>query len=264
MVKIPTSHLRSQFLVGLFTIATAWTLPLPAAAQSRENPHRDGERPAAQAERRTPERPRQAAPAEQRRPREAAPAAVPRAVPRPVPPQAAVVPGHAVPRPYYPSIVRGPVGVRVYAEPRVYGYARPRAMVPVVVYPRPYYVFHPRYLIGFGIYAGVPIPYPIAYGYPTYVYGAPVYGPPAAVAAPPPDSYGGIALDISPDNAEVSVDGSFVGDARDFAPTRQPLTLAPGRHHIELQAPGLEPLAFDVDVAPGQVIPYRGALQPSF
>src|SRR5262249_6000800 len=160
------------------------------------------------------------------RPREAAPAERPRA-------------GHAVPRPYYPGVARGPVRGRVYPEPRVYGYARPRTVVPVVVYPRPYYVFHPRYFIGFGIYAGMPIPYPVAYASPAYVYGSPAYGSPSVVA-PPPDSYGGIALDINPDTADVSVDGSFVGDAADFSPTRQPLTLAPGRHHIELQAPGLE------------------------
>jgi hypothetical protein len=239
-------HLRSSILVILFTIAAVWTLPLPAAAQTRENPHRGEEHAAAPAE---------------RHPREAEP----RAVPRPVAPRAAVVPGHAVPRPYYPGVARGPVGVRVYAEPRVYGYARPRVVVPVVVYPRPYYVFQPRYFIGFGIYAGVPIPFPVAYGYPAYVYGSPMYGPPSVVATPPPpNSYGGIALEINPDNAEVSVDGSFVGYASDFSPTRQPLTLAPGRHHIELQAPGLEPLAFDVDIAPGQVIPYHGTLQPSF
>jgi len=242
-------HLRSSIVVALFTITTSWTLPAPAAAQSRENPRRGEERAAAPAE---------------RRPREAAPAAAPRAVPRPVPPRAAVVPGHAVPRAYYPGVVRGPIGARVYAEPRVYGYARPRVVVPVIVYPRPYYVFQPRYFIGFGIYAGVPIPYPVAYGYPAYVYGSPVYGSPSVAATPPPDSYGGIALEINPDNAEVSVDGSFVGTAVDFSPNRQPLTLAPGRHHIELQAPGLEPLAFDVDIAPGQVIPYHGTLQPSF
>ena len=46
--------------------------------------------------------------------------------------------------------------------------------------------------------------------------------------------------------------------------TRQPLTLAAGRHSIELQAPGYEPVAFDVDVAPGQVIPYQGALPPGY
>jgi len=41
------------------------------------------------------------------------------------------------------------------------------------------------------------------------------------------------------------------------------LTLTPGRHHIELQAPDREPLAFDVGIVAGEVIPYQGAMQPS-
>jgi PEGA domain len=251
--------LQTAAVVTILTIAAAWSVP--AAAQNRPEPHRGSERSAAQAERRAA--PRQAAPRQappQRAEPRAVPRTAPRVAPRPVPPHASVVPGaRAVPRTYYPGVVRGPQRGRVYAEPRTYGYARPRVVVPVVVYPRPYYVFRPRYFIGFGIYAGLPIPYPLAYGYPEYVYGAP-----SVVAPPPPNSYGGIALEITPDNAEVAVDGSFVGYAQDFSPMRQPLTLMPGRHHVELQAPGMEPLAFDVDVVPGQVIPFRGSLQPQF
>jgi hypothetical protein len=232
--------LQTAAVVTILTIAAAWSVP--AAAQEHQ-PHRGPERTAPQAEHHA---------------REAAPHVVPRVAARAVPPHAAVVPGvRAVPRAYYPGIARGPAGARVYVEPRMYAYARPRVVVPVVVYPRPYYVFQPRFFIGLGIYTGVPIPYPVAYGYPAYIYGAP-----SVVATPPPNAYGGIALEITPDNAEVAVDGSFVGHAQDFSPTRQPLTLAPGRHHIELQAPGMEALAFDVDVVPGQVIPYRGTLQP--
>jgi hypothetical protein len=129
-------------------------------------------------------------------------------------------------------------------------------------------VVQPRFFIGFGLYAGMPIPYPVAFGYPAYVYGSPVYAPPpygspsVTATPPPPNSYGGISFDITPDNAEISIDGSLVGPALDFSPTRQPLTLTPGRHHVEIQAPGMTPLAFDVDVLAGEVIPYRGALQP--
>jgi len=35
-----------------------------------------------------------------------------------------------------------------------------------------------------------------------------------------------------------------------------------GRHRVELSAPGYEPLSFDVDVVPGQLVPYRGDMQP--
>jgi hypothetical protein len=153
------------------------------------------------------------------------------------------------------AVPRGEVRQRVYVEPRVYGYARPRAAVPVIVYPRPYYSFRPRYFLGFGLYLGYAIPYPVAYGYPTYVYGAP------AAYAPEWGTYGGLSFDIIPDDASVIVDGSYVGMARDFSPLRQPLTLTAGRHHVELQAADREPVAFDVEIAAGQVLPYRGALQ---
>ena len=48
----------------------------------------------------------------------------------------------------------------------------------------------------------------------------------------------------------------------DFDGTRQPLTLTPGTHHIEIDQNGFQPLAFDVTVQPGMVTPYQGELQP--
>jgi hypothetical protein len=126
------------------------------------------------------------------------------------------------------------------------------------VYPRPYYAFRPRFWIGFGIYIGYPVPYPVIYGYPTYV-----YSEGAVIVQPsPPVAYGGISLAILPDDASVSVDGVYVGIVRDFSPTHQPLTLTAGRHHIEVQAEGMVPLAFDVDIAPGEVLPFAGTLRP--
>ena len=58
------------------------------------------------------------------------------------------------------------------------------------------------------------------------------------------------------------MDGSYAGYAGDFDGTQQPLTLDPGTHRVEVQAPGYAPLVIDVQVQPGQVIPYRGDLQP--
>src|SRR5579872_3314352 len=154
-----------------------------------------------------------------------------------------------------------PPRVRAYPEPRIYGYARPRHIVPVIVYPRPYFAFRPRFWLGYGLWTGVPVPYPIDFGYPAYVYGYAENG--AEVAAPPAnDQFGGVSFDITPPDASVSVDGESVGVASDFSPTHQPLTLTPGRHHVELQAPGMVPVAFDVDVIAGQVIPYKGTLNP--
>jgi hypothetical protein len=123
------------------------------------------------------------------------------------------------------------------------------------------YVFRPRFSIGFGIFAGYPVPYSYSYPYPIPVYG---YRAPRApvIVGPGSPYYGAVALEINPADAEVYVDGSYAGYAGEFDGTQQPLTLAAGTHRIEVQAPGYAPLIIDVQVQPGQVIPYRGDMRP--
>ena len=133
-------------------------------------------------------------------------------------------------------------------SPRVYS----RGYVPfwqVHNYYRPY-VFRPRFSIGFNIFAGYPVPY--TYAYP-YAY---------SVGRPAASYYGGVVLEIEPEDAAVYVDGAYAGVVGDFDGSRQPLTLTAGTHRIEVQEPDLAPLVFDVNVQPGQVIPYRGDLRP--
>jgi hypothetical protein len=107
---------------------------------------------------------------------------------------------------------------------------------------------------------GYPVPF-YAYPYPVPVYG---YAAPSAPVIIGPGSvrYGGVSLEISPRDASVYVDGNYAGRIQDFDGTRQPLTLTAGRHHVLVDAPGYQPWGFDVDVVPGQVLPYRGDLQP--
>jgi hypothetical protein len=144
-------------------------------------------------------------------------------------------------------------------------------------------VFRPRVSIGFGVWAGYPVAYP-AYGYPVPY---PVYTP-APYPAPYPQPYpsqapgpypqypaqapngaiaptaiGGLSFEFSPSNAEVYIDGQSVGQAGEYTPTSQPLSLTPGRHHVEVQAAGYVPMAFDVDIVAGQVVPYQGTLRPA-
>ena len=127
------------------------------------------------------------------------------------------------------------------------------------LYVRPF-GFRPHFSIGFGIYAGYPVPWAWDYSYPVSVYGyaAP---PEQVVVGPNSTQYGAITFEMTPQNADVYVDGNYAGHVGDFDPTRQPMTLAVGTHHIEIVAPGFQTLSFDVGVQPGQVIPYRGALQ---
>jgi hypothetical protein len=156
--------------------------------------------------------------------------------------------GHAVPR----ANVYAPHYAPHYT-PRGYGYYGTRS------YYRPY-VFRPRFTIGFGIYAGYPVPYTYSYPYPIMVYG---YRAPreSVMVSPGSPYYGGIALEMSPYDADVFVDGTYAGHVEDFDGTTQPLTLTAGMHEIEVQAQGYEPMRINVEVQPGQVIPYRGDLR---
>ena len=159
----------------------------------------------------------------------------------------------------YPHAPAAPLRQRVYPV-QGHDHTPSHIFLPHHHYPGPFFAFRPQYWLGFGLYVGYPVVYPWWFGYPDYVY---VSGQILALPAPPAaTAYGGICLDIDPDTATVVVDGVEVGLARDFSATEQPLTLAPGRHHVELFASGLQPLAFDVEVIPGQVIPFSGVLQP--
>jgi hypothetical protein len=152
---------------------------------------------------------------------------------------------------------------------------------------RPYYAFRPRFNVGFGLWVGFPVsfsfhsypyiyayPYPYPYSYPyrypytyrpQYPIGTPGYPYPTSsspsYSAAAPTAIGGLSFDIRPSDADLFVDGNYVGKVDQFSPNQPPLGLAPGRHYIEIHAPGYEPLAFEVDVLTGQVIPYQGELR---
>ena len=198
--------------------------------------------------------------------RAASPRVAPRAAPRP---GVAVPRGTAVPR----------------------GFA---SVAPVRFY-RPYYAFRPRVSLGFGLWAGYPIAYSYAYydpfyytygypyayaayGYPYAVTGFPAYpsastyppstdpsaapGPQGSIGVQPDQaSTGGLSFDITPNTAQVFVDGNYVGTVGQFTSTSQPLGVAAGRHRVEVRAPGYQTMSFDVDIIAGQVIPYQGTME---
>ena len=133
-----------------------------------------------------------------------------------------------------------------------YGYASPYRRYPYSGYRYPAYPY-PAY------------PYPST-GYPGYPASAypPYSSPPGSVGVQPGQSQantGGVSFEITPGTAEVFLGGSYVGTVDQFTPTTQPLGLTPGRHRIEIRAQGYRTMNFDVDVVPGQVIPYRGVME---
>ena len=88
--------------------------------------------------------------------------------------------------------------------------------------------------------------------------------PAGSVSATPgtAPAYGGLSFEITPQTAGVYVDGQYVGTVATFTPTTQPLSLAPGRHHVEIRAEGFHPMTFEANVTAGQVLPYQGNMQP--
>jgi hypothetical protein len=169
---------------------------------------------------------------------------------------------------------------------------------PPVHFYHPYYSFRPRFSIGFGLWAGYPVPYAYSY-YDPFYYGSPYDYPypstayPSGPAYPPPTAYppsqypqqapypqdgpdpnsigvqpgqaqantGGLSFDITPSDAEVTIDGNFVGAVGQFTSSSQPLGLSAGRHRVEVSAPGYRSIAFDADIVAGQVTPYQGTME---
>jgi hypothetical protein len=200
--------------------------------------------------------------------------------------------GHAQARSYSGSGYRG--GAVVRSAPRVYAprayYGRPyygRTYYARPYYARPYYTFRPHVSLGFGLWLGYPVAYPPYYAtpYPAYPSAYPVdpyayqqspsYGVQGAPAYPQngyqqngyqsgasqPTNRGGISFAITPEDAQIFVDGNYVGTAGEFGPDQRPLDLSVGRHRVEVRAQGYRAMSIDADVRAGQVLPYQGTLE---
>ena len=162
----------------------------------------------------------------------------------------------AVPRPDYSR-------PQQYQRPYYYSrpYVRPYRYVPYrpFYFSQPYYTFRPDFDIGFGLWIGSPVPYPYRYlgGYQPRVWGYP-YG---SYDVGSVSIYGGVSFDIQPADADLFVNGEYVGRVGDFGPYSEPLTLTPGVHRIAVQRDGFRPMEWEVQIEPGRVIPYRGEME---
>ena len=146
------------------------------------------------------------------------------------------VPERAVPRTY---------SSRPYDGGRNYAYVSPRIVRPEFGEFAPYrpYVYRPS--IRIGVYYGYDGYYP--YGYTPDYYFNPIPG----------HLYGGLRITGAPRDAQVFADGYYVGIVDDFDGIFQHLNLEAGPHHIEINEPGLQPVAFDVNIAPGRTVTFR-------
>ena len=170
-------------------------------------------------------------------------------------------------------------GTRYYGGGRYWG-GRYWNVAPTHYY-RPYYTFHPYFSLGFGLWAGYSVPwaypyyYPYSYPYP-YPYASAVPGysvtppvtvypdtraPETASGQPDQSNLGGLSFEITPSDAQVFVDGNYVGTVGQFTPTSQPLGVPSGHHRIEIRLNGYKTMAFDAESVAGQVIPYQGQME---
>jgi PEGA domain len=116
------------------------------------------------------------------------------------------------------------------------------------------------YPYSFGFFAWDPFWYGASY--PAYggYYGG--YGADYGYGSSGYGLYGALKLKVKPRDAEVFVDGYFVGRVDDFDGVFQKLNLESGPHRIEIRAPGYATLSFDVRIEFDETTTYRGELQP--
>ena len=122
---------------------------------------------------------------------------------------------------------------------RGYGPAR-RVVVVGGYYASPYWMYDPWYGYDqWGIYG-----YPPPYRYYNMDPGA------------------SVRLEVKPKEAEVYVDGYYMGTVDDFDGTFQRMELEIGAHRVEIRAPGFMSISFDVRIESSDTVTYRGELQP--
>ncbi|HEY6210702.1 MAG TPA: PEGA domain-containing protein, partial [Vicinamibacterales bacterium] len=129
---------------------------------------------------------------------------------------------------------------------------------------RPYYYPYRFYRpgISFGFYGAFGYPYygyyPYGWGYPYYYPYGYGYGYPGYSYAYPPSAdgagWGGVRIQDAPRDAQVYVDGYYVGIVDDFDGPTQHLTLEAGVHRIEIRIAGQTPRSYDVNVTVGQTM----------
>ena len=72
---------------------------------------------------------------------------------------------------------------------------------------------------------------------------------------------GALRLKVKPSNAQVYIDGYYVGLIDSFDGTFQRLQVEAGSHRVDVRAEGFETVQFDVMVTPGETVTYKGELK---
>jgi len=118
----------------------------------------------------------------------------------------------------------------------------------------------PGYGFGFGYFGYDPFLFGGYYDpYSSYGYGQ-GYPSGGSYGAGAYHDVGSLRLKVKPANAQVYVDGYYVGVIDSFDGMFQRLEIEAGSHRVEVRAEGYEPVQFDVMLTPGETITYKGEL----
>lgn len=146
-------------------------------------------------------------------------------------------------------------GIQQRSLRAVYWYFGPPRAVIAPRQPRRFtsswFSFRPQSRLSIGLTIGYPVAFPSWHD--PYIVGTPGYVKPYM-------AYGGVnVFMLELRDADLWVDGEYIGRVSDYTSYDPPLTLVAGRHHIELSG-GARAIEFDITVVSGQVIPYQGTL----
>jgi PEGA domain-containing protein len=120
-----------------------------------------------------------------------------------------------------------------------------------------YFSYDPFLFSGYGY--GYPGSYGGGYGYDPYYGGSGGYSSRAGQGY---REVGSLRLKVKPSDAQVYIDGYFVGVIDSYDGAFQRLSVEAGPHRVELKAVGFEPVQFEVMITPGETITYKGEMKP--
>jgi hypothetical protein len=157
---------------------------------------------------------------------------------------------------YYPGVIYDPY-YSYYYDPFYYGSRYSSYWSPYGYgFGLGYFAYDPFLFGGYGSYSG-------AYGYGGYGYDpyqAPGGGGYGGSSGSGYRGVGSLRLKVKPADAQVYVDGYFMGVVDSFDGSFQKLTVEEGAHKVEVRSEGYTPVQFDVMVIPGETITYKGEL----
>ncbi|MCI0613733.1 PEGA domain-containing protein [bacterium] len=99
--------------------------------------------------------------------------------------------------------------------------------------------------------------YGYGWGYPYYGYG---FGYPAYSGYY--YGYGEVKLEVKPKDAQVFLDGDYVGTVDEFNSWYQRMNVEPGKHRIVIREQGYQPYRMDLRVLPGQSYKIKEQMHP--